>query len=210
MSVGYVVSSPFTPYPLSPLIKILPIIALGVVAHLNLPRRLRSLALYALLFSGIGDLLLAHQFYASFVFGLASFLLAHLFYAVAYYRLGNDQMKRPKNLLTAAILLYSVILLQFVLPKAAELTLAVSIYTIVITGASCMAVKTLAPRQYFIAAGAFIFVISDSIIAWNMFVDSIVLVDVWVMSTYYTAQLLIVYGLINSSTNTPSVSPPES
>ena len=46
------------------------------------------------------------------------------------------------------------------------------------------------------AAGAFIFLVSDSLIAINKFVTPIEHAFIGIMSTYYAAQLLIVFAMV--------------
>ena len=46
-----------------------------------------------------------------------------------------------------------------------------------------------------VAIGAGFFMLSDSLLAVNRFVSPLPMSQVWVLSTYYAAQLLIVYHL---------------
>lgn len=39
--------------------------------------------------------------------------------------------------------------------------------------------------------GSILFILSDTVLAWNLFVDPVPLSHVWIMSTYYSAQFLI-------------------
>jgi hypothetical protein len=60
-----------------------------------------------------------------------------------------------------------------------------------------VATKSLRRAEY-VLLGAFFFVVSDSLLAWNMFFQQIAQGSFWVMSTYLLAQFLIVYGWVNS------------
>lgn len=51
----------------------------------------------------------------------------------------------------------------------------------------------------FVFIGALLFVLSDSLLAWNMFYQKIEYGSFYVMSTYLFAQFLIVYGWVNSA-----------
>lgn len=44
-------------------------------------------------------------------------------------------------------------------------------------------------------AGSFLFVLSDSILSWNLFVSDVPQSSLLIMSTYYTAQFLIAHSL---------------
>ncbi|MFP3472641.1 lysoplasmalogenase family protein, partial [Micrococcus sp. SIMBA_144] len=48
-------------------------------------------------------------------------------------------------------------------------------------------------------SGSLLFVLSDSILSWNMFVAAIPYSDVLIMSTYYSAQFLIAGSLASFS-----------
>jgi len=43
--------------------------------------------------------------------------------------------------------------------------------------------------------GSFLFVISDSILSWNLFVTDISYSGVWIMTTYYSAQFFIAHSI---------------
>lgn len=45
------------------------------------------------------------------------------------------------------------------------------------------------------AAGSLLFVASDTVLAWNMFVEAVPYSGVLIMTTYYGAQLLIARSL---------------
>jgi len=60
--------------------------------------------------------------------------------------------------------------------------------------------KGSSPRNSYqlVATGASLFMLSDSILAINKFYSEIIVVDVWVMTTYAAAQFCIVLGLIRA------------
>lgn len=58
--------------------------------------------------------------------------------------------------------------------------------------------------KVFCAVGAILFVISDSIIAFNLFYSPIQYSQVYVMITYYTAQLGIVLSILDHEIKTKS------
>lgn len=51
---------------------------------------------------------------------------------------------------------------------------------------------------WLVAAGAIAFVISDTLLAINRFLTPLPASPVWVLSTYYAAQCLIVGGMLRS------------
>jgi alkylglycerol monooxygenase len=46
-----------------------------------------------------------------------------------------------------------------------------------------------------VAVGACVFMVSDSLIAINKFVAPVALSSLWILATYYAAQLLIVHNM---------------
>jgi uncharacterized membrane protein YhhN len=50
------------------------------------------------------------------------------------------------------------------------------------------------PASAAVALGACVFMLSDSLIAINRFVQAVPLVSLWVLSSYYLAQILIVHN----------------
>lgn len=67
-------------------------------------------------------------------------------------------------------------------------TIPVIAYIAVISTMLWTAIMT---RNRYAMVGSLLFVISDSILSWNMFVAEIRYSNVWIMTTYYAAQFLI-------------------
>ena len=82
---------------------------------------------------------------------------------------------------------------------AGELAWAVLIYVLAITTMLLTALNregAVSPGSYrLVAFGAVLFVVSDSVLAWNRFVSPVGLSSLWIISSYGLAQLLIVSGL---------------
>ncbi|MGA9574202.1 MAG: lysoplasmalogenase [Lysobacterales bacterium] len=157
----------------------------------------RKLVILALAFSWAGDVFLISGDW--FVAGLASFLVAHIFYIIAYQKTGAaggglqflDIMK---------FVVYGVALVWFIYPGLGNLKIPVLVYALVLLGMGVWAHKrregTNTASFKLVAAGAMLFVLSDSLIAVNKFVLAIPGERILVMSIYMTAQYLIVQGLI--------------
>ncbi len=157
----------------------------------------RVLLVIALVFCGLGDvlLMLPGNF---FIPGLAAFLVAHLFYLAL---LRQDTLSLPwfpNRTALAVLLLVAAGLYAMVWPGLADpvLKVAVAVYALVIALMATQAVgraSTLrTPAAWAVALGAGVFMLSDSLIAINRFVQPIELSAWWILSTYYLAQILIV------------------
>ncbi|RUR69567.1 hypothetical protein EJP67_21160 [Variovorax guangxiensis] len=155
-----------------------------------------GLLLAGLVASLAGDVLLMGPG-GMFVPGLVCFLLAHLAY-IALFRIGVGLFPRPGAL--AATLLVGAGMYAFLwhggLPAA--LRIPVGAYVVVI---ACMAAQAIGraavlrradPSAAWVAVGACFFMLSDSLLAINKFVAPLPLAQLWVLATYYAAQVLIV------------------
>lgn len=157
--------------------------------------------IFALLFSWIGDVLLMfapnHDLF--FISGLVSFLTAHLIYIQLLWSSGNTANSSKTYLfLLPFVLIYLYLFLSTLWSELGEMKLPVTFYAIVI---SCMLIAAF--RYYmnhknlsslFIVFGAFFFVASDSILAWDKFYETLPLGSFLIMSTYLAAQYLLVAG----------------
>ncbi len=158
----------------------------------GMPARFALLLVAGLVASLAGDVLLMWP--RLFVPGLVCFLLAHLAY-IALFAMGPGFFPRPAAL--AATLGIGGAMYAFLwqggLP--AGLRMPVGVYVVVI---ACMAAQAIgraavagdaAARQ--VAVGACLFMSSDALLATNRFVQPLPVASLWVLSSYYAAQLLI-------------------
>jgi len=167
----------------------------------------QKLILGALVFSIGGDTLLMFvegdpgrpQF---FLFGLASFLIAHLFYLTAFVKYPSNQLglvNRKKWWITV-FAIYIAFFNYYLLPDVPrEMQIPVLIYSlaIMVMLLACLNLNGKIPLNVFklLFAGAFLFMISDTIIALNKFKSAdftIPLARIWIMSLYLLGQYLIV------------------
>lgn len=159
--------------------------------------------LAALGLSWFGDLFMLFQDRAVFfIFGLGSFLAAHIAYIGAFTRKQKKNIGLVgKNFLWAVpIIGYGFGLYYYLYPNLNEMMAPVFLYAVAICGMLIAALN----RQSFvedfsfryILLGALLFVISDSIIAINMFHEPINNASFWIMMTYGLGQWLIVTGAL--------------
>ncbi|UAA40235.1 lysoplasmalogenase [Paraneptunicella aestuarii] len=196
ISVAYLISLDFRPYPLDFIVKATPIFLLIYYSYTELEGKLRTFTTLALLFSSFGDIFLSINIQNSFLFGLSSFLIGHIFYIAAFWGLKNKTRHMTKMLLTIVVLGMTATMGVKVIPIAGELAIPVSAYISVIASMGVFAI--FAWRHSLLHFfGAFSFIISDSMIAWNKFIEPIPNERYLIMTTYYVAQLLILRGILN-------------
>ncbi|MFF2481129.1 lysoplasmalogenase [Paenibacillus sp. NPDC058071] len=189
MSALYIFVVPDEPFAVKLLFKLVPMWLIIAYAWLESPKnRKRShiLLLLGLFFCMLGDGLLVW-----FVVGLSAFLIGHLFYLSAF--LGKWRFTKWRFASVVPIAAYSIVMASYLLPAVKDggngaLLIPVLLYLIVIALMCWSAIMT---GRLWAAVGSVLFVISDSVLAWNKFVSDVPHAGIWIMVTYYAAQLLI-------------------
>ncbi|HEU0302434.1 MAG TPA: lysoplasmalogenase [Longimicrobium sp.] len=167
------------------------ILALAATAGEPVSNGYRALVCAGLLFSLAGDVFLMLP-RDRFVAGLASFLVAHLFYVAAF-------APRPPGLAAplalAAVLAYGGVLLRALWPHLGTLRAPVALYAAALMAMAWQAMERWAVLDatpaLLAAAGAVLFVASDSVLAWERFVRRRGWGQAVVLGTYFAAQWLI-------------------
>lgn len=162
--------------------------------HTRVSGLFHALLLLALAASLAGDVFLMLPGAGYFLPGLLSFLLAHLAY-IALLKQGVAWF--PSRRALAATLCIGALVYAFLwryLPS--ELRLAVAIYVGVIALMAAQAIGRAvllrSPSAFYVALGACFFMLSDALLAINLFARPLPLASLWVLASYYTAQILIV------------------
>lgn len=206
----YLATQNFQPYPGSILLKMLSVAPLAMIAFRAL-REPSANARYvewlrdrdnvilgmALAFSSLGDVLLDMDPARFFIRGLFAFAVAHFIYILLFVRNWVRPL-RPKGwqlTLSAAVLIYSMLLSQWLAPNLGTVAGPVMLYVCVITVMVVAAVLAGFSKPW-VYSGAILFLISDSLIAANKFKSPVPLRDYLVWATYYLAQYGIAIGFL--------------
>ncbi|MCU0357404.1 MAG: lysoplasmalogenase [Cyclobacteriaceae bacterium] len=165
-----------------------------------------NVLLLALVFSWGGDVLLMGEGELFFIFGLVSFLVSHLLYIFTFRQFCLEEDSEAlhglqKLRFAFPIVLYGTGLVVILLPHLGDMTTPVIVYALVLSLMALNALfrfKRTSPGSFtLVFAGAILFMISDSILAINKFLEPVAQGGFWIMSTYIAAQFLIVQGLIS-------------
>ncbi|MBB6690960.1 lysoplasmalogenase [Cohnella xylanilytica] len=172
----------------------------------NTAKAYRNLVIAGLLLSAAGDCFLLLDGSKWFVLGLSSFLLAHLTYIAAFATRWRG-LSLYHLIALIPIATYSAWLLSelrkgIYTGGSTGLWLPVLAYVIVI---SAMILGAVISGSRVAMAGAVVFFVSDSLLAWNMFVSPIDGAEYAVMVTYYAAQFMIAKSIENHKHSTNSV-----
>ncbi|MFB6467325.1 lysoplasmalogenase [Cytobacillus sp. Hz8] len=173
--------------------KIIPMLFIILYASQNLAQNKQKSSWFiivGLVFCMLGDGLLIW-----FIIGLSAFLIGHLFYLIGFLAKFSFSWSRLPTLLPISI--YAVIMgshLIYALQSHGDQSLIWPVL-LYITIISLMAWSAIMTGNGWATWGSALFVISDSILAWNKFIAGITFSDELIMITYYTAQFFMAKSL---------------
>lgn len=165
------------------------LIGVALALHPHLPAR-RWAFVVALVFSLAGDVFLMLPIDA-FIAGLASFFLAHVAYIVGLRLVHPHAWPLFIGILVVSTYVGSVGL-RVLRKTPRDLQGPVFAYIAVISVMVAFAIGT---GPALATAGAILFLISDTLIAWNRFVRPLAFAPVAIMVTYHLAQAALVLSL---------------
>jgi uncharacterized membrane protein YhhN len=144
-----------------------------------------------------GDVAMLDRSEMRFLLGLVAFALGHVAYIVTALLVGVSWPRLAAAFPVLALLLGFQAATR-ILPAARRrggtmLLLAVAVYSLII---SAMVVTAFGTASWLAGAGAALFALSDSLIAYDRFVRPVPRVDLPIMVTYHGGQLLLIGGLI--------------
>lgn len=156
----------------------------------------------ALFFSWIGDIVLIQEEY--FIYGLAAFFIAHVFYIISFLKSNfinhEVSMVNRAPIFMIALVFVGALIFMILKPNLDELMIPVAFYIAIIIGMNAAALnrykKVNTNSFWLIMIGALLFMLSDSIIAFNKFDHHIENARIYIMITYIVAQFLIVRGTL--------------
>jgi len=198
-SAVYLLTGKWQPFPGSAAVKGC---AVGALAALALRsrgvRRDAGVLSLGLALSTAGDVLLDLD-PRLFAFGLGAFLLAHLTYICLFVRnrAAGIRLDPPHLAGVLLVLVYSATLALWIVPSVGELALPVILYICALTTMVCSAILARF-QQRWVAVGAILFLVSDSLLAIHRFKTPVPLHDYVVWTTYYLGQGGIALGYLGS------------
>jgi len=187
-----------------------PAVMICLFIWLYLSTGLQGLTLWfgiGILFSLAGDVLLMISLDRMFVFGLVAFLLAHIAYLVGFQ---NELMEVTawSVMLIVLLAINGVRLIRRIVSSIkakgqTRLVYPVIVYSIVITVMLYAAMTTISNpawttrAAFFVSVGAFLFYLSDLILAWNKFVTPIKNGRILNIAAYHLGQIGLITGVIS-------------
>lgn len=184
-----------------------PLIVLSLLGYYLLNSPFRSVIfILALVFCCLGDSLLLFQSGNEmfFMLGLGAFLVAHIFYILSYRQYGLIQpgaetVGTHKMRLAFPVVLAGTGLVVVLLPSLGPLKIPVMMYALILSlmvvGAIFRLGRTSAVSFWMVLSGALLFMVSDSLLAINKFLNPLPNASLWIMVTYCAALFFIVQGI---------------
>ncbi|MEH7451331.1 lysoplasmalogenase [Gottfriedia acidiceleris] len=191
----YIFFIPSEPVSIKILFKLIPMVLIISYAFSQIPyqsTKYRTLILLGLIFCMIGDGTLIW-----FVVGLSAFLIGHLFYAAGFISGWKFSIYRLLSIIPIAI--YAFFLCSNLVSSLNEsgqenLVIPVVAYSVAI---SMMVFTAIMTGNKWAILGSLLFIISDSILSWDLFVESVKYGHELIMITYYSAQFFIAKSILN-------------
>lgn len=152
----------------------------------------------ALIFSWGGDvaLMFGDQY---FLLGVGCFFLAQISYLFLFSKAVNQTVQFRWYYLIP-FLAYGYTFFARLIPASDNLAIPLVVYGISLLAMAYMALlrknATVAKSFTWVFVGALLFVISDSILAYNKFIEAFASGGLWIMITYLIAQFMICRGII--------------
>lgn len=168
-----------------------------ILYFISISPRIKSFRFFivALVFAWLGDVFLLFSGKDFFLLGLGSFLIMQILYSVIFYK--NRKIKKSKLSLSILLLaLFSIGFNYYLYPFTTEIRIPVIVYSAAIAVMALTGINrdnNLAGYSH-IFIGVLLFVISDTILAFNSFGPGLWKGGFLVMLTYILAQYCIVEG----------------
>ncbi|MBW0160552.1 MAG: lysoplasmalogenase [Sediminibacterium sp. Gen4] len=176
-----------------------------LMIHLLINRSLRVLGylpLIALLFSWIGDILLLGDEPAFFLSGMIAFVMTHVCYSFTFLKIKQVTPKDRSYFVfpLLGLLLFGLLVFFYLKDDLGSYLLPILLYMVFISLMASLAIHTRTNVKiqtlslYTFIPGALLFVLSDALLAVNMFKMQHIVIEVLVMLTYGLAQFFITRG----------------
>ena len=165
-----------------------------LILYLLLIKANNALIYLALMFGFFGDLFLINSNNPKyFICGCISFFIGHIFYIIEITKSLPFTINLIHYLLfLVVIIIYLTLSFIFTRKILKNLTLICVGYSFILFLALFLSLLT---KNYLVSLGYFIFIISDSVLIFSKKIKKIKREHLYIMSTYITAQILIVIGL---------------
>lgn len=191
-AILYILTIHKLPYKGDFALKSLPIFIMAGFAFALVPGTAGQLLGFGLVLSAGGDISLSFKGEKFFLMGLSFFLLAHVLYVASF---SMDYSYRPDSLPWMVLMgVFGLGMGIVLVPRLGKMLLPVMVYMSVILVMGIFAAMWNGPNPLLLVIGAFIFMLSDAMIAIDRFVKPISWSRYFIMTTYYVGQGMILWA----------------
>lgn len=180
------------------ILKAIPVLALALIVWNHRKSRQETLLFIALLFHSVGDVLLEIERVRLFLPAVGVFLLGHVFYILTFKASLplNLSLSTARKFAASGIILFTIGMGAVTVPHLkTPLVAPVVLYMMVICAMTICALLA-NYRTAWISSGAISYLLSDSLIALNTFVQPFTASAYLIWPLYYLGQFLIVIGFL--------------
>jgi uncharacterized membrane protein YhhN len=165
--------------------------------YITVERRQSNAFVLAMIFALLGDVFLMFKGDDFFLIGLLCFMVMQLLYTFLFSREGSKDMKRLL-MISLPLLLLTVGVISVLWNDLGDLRIPVLVYAMAISAMVISAIyrKNVLKGYSAVVLGVVLFLISDAVLAISKFGGALPFQDIVIMSTYMTAQFLIVRGMV--------------
>jgi uncharacterized membrane protein YhhN len=165
--------------------------------YITVERRQSNAFVLAMIFALLGDVFLMFKGDDFFLIGLLCFMVMQLLYTYLFSREGSNDKKRLV-IISVPLLLLTVGIISLLWNDLGDLRIPVLVYAMAISGMVIFAIyrKNIMKGYSAVVLGVVLFLISDAVLAISKFGGALPFQDIIIMSTYMTAQFLIVRGMV--------------
>lgn len=197
----YLTTMMFIQYPITTVLKSLPIIVLIIIAvESRAIKANKVLLIFALGFSLLGDVALSLPINNVLKIGILFFIFAHLTYIILFFKEAKFQVRRIQSFLFI-FALACVVYCYYLWPHLKEMAIPTTVYFCFLSLMVFSAFQV-QRRSSIMIGGACLFLLSDFALAINQFIQSNnLMMSIFVMLTYYLAQFLLVIGVLDLNFN---------
>jgi uncharacterized membrane protein YhhN len=190
----YLLLLSFIQYPLTTILKPIPILLLIIFSLQVIPKGEEKILLVgALGFSLCGDIVLTFSTKTALQVGILAFMAAHCFYICLFLK--SIQFQRKGLTYFLPVLTLVIIVTYFLWPYTGEMKIPVTVYICLLTLMVFCSFQV-KEQPLLIGLGSFLFLFSDFILALELFVLSVIpTTKILIMLLYYVAQFLLVIGI---------------
>ena len=195
-AVLFIAVMPMFPFAYSYIAKTIPIALLVALTAISSRRTIAVSFTLGFVFSAAGDITLELDRARYFIHGMAFFACAHIAYLSGFVRM--RKLDLPGLVLTITAGGYVAYIASLIFANLGHLTIPVFMYMIIIF-AMVASASFSGPLRPLALVGALLFTLSDSLIAYDKFVQHFASARTAIMATYYLGQLCIALGVMDAA-----------